>query len=133
MATYLVYTNQGKLQVNPATEVARLQHSDSMMPRQGTSSDRVKPCTGFEPSKEANTTHTVNLYSQEKLRLQVMIPKPLCNVINTTEPTKRESWLQGISVQSTDIQTLGAKCQGVGFHFVISQPMHGGDLSMCPS
>ena len=66
-----------------------------------------------------------------------MIPKPLCNVIQTTEPTNKGvvglSWPQGISVQPTDIQTLESKCQGVGFHFVISQPMHGGDLSTCPS
>ena len=73
-----------------------------MVPRQGTSSDRVKPCTGFEPSEEVKTTHTINLYSQEKPRLQVMIPKPLFNVIQTTEPTNKGvaglSWPQVISV-----------------------------------
>ena len=29
-------------------------------------------------------------------------------------------------------QTLEAKCKRVGFRCVISQPMHGGDLSTCP-
>ena len=68
------------------------------MPRQGTSSDRVKPCIGFEPSEEVKTTHIVNLYSQEKPRLQVLIPKPLCNIMQTMELTRREgaglSWPQ---------------------------------------
>ena len=30
-------------------------------------------------------------------------------------------------------QTLEEKCKRIGFQCVISQPMHGGDLSTCPS
>ena len=40
---------------------------------------------------------------------------------------------RSLIVQPTGRQTLRAKCQEVGFHFIISQPMHGGGGSTCPS
>ena len=68
------------------------------MSRQGAKQSHGKPFTGFEPSEELKTTHTVNIYSQEKLRLQTMLPKPLHTVMQTTEPTNRKgaglSWPQ---------------------------------------
>ena len=30
-------------------------------------------------------------------------------------------------------QTLEGKCKSIGFHCVLSQPLHGGDSSTCPS
>ena len=38
-----------------------------------------------------------------------------------------------LTVHHVGRQNLGAKFQGVGFHFIISQPMHGGGGSTCPS